>query len=68
MKQILQQKYMRRSKLEEKDLISEIEALKSDLDRLISSDAGFDEIYSLSKKLDYSIVRLYRIKLDGNTI
>jgi hypothetical protein len=54
--------------LEEKDLLAEIEALKFDLDRLISNDACFDEIYSLSKKLDNSIVRLYRIKSARNAI
>lgn len=54
--------------MEEKELLKEIEALKGDLDRLISSDAGFDEIYSLSKLLDSRIVRLYRLKLAGSII
>jgi hypothetical protein len=54
--------------LEEKELLAEIEALKSDLNRLISQDAGFDEIYSISKMLDLRIVRFYRLKSAGNII
>lgn len=63
-----QEQKRRNSKLEEKDLLAEIEALKHDLNRLISDDAGFNEIYSLSKKLDCRIVRLYRLKSAGNGI
>ncbi len=54
--------------MEEKDLLAEIEALQSDLNRLISINAGFEEIYSLSKKLDCRIVRLYRLKSSVNII
>ncbi len=50
------------SKSEEKELLMEIEALQNDLNGLISNNAGFDEIYSLSMMLDRSLVRLYRIK------
>jgi hypothetical protein len=63
-----QHKQRRGSKLEEKDLLAEIEALQSDLNRLISINAGFEEIYSLSKKLDCRIVRLYRLKSSVNII
>lgn len=42
--------------------------MKHDLDRLISINAGFDEIYSLSKLLDSRIVRFYRLKMRGSII
>ena len=54
--------------LEEKELLMEIETLKTDLNRLISDDADFDEIYRISKKLDRSIVGLYRIKAGRLTV
>ncbi|NLK86062.1 MAG: Spo0E family sporulation regulatory protein-aspartic acid phosphatase [Clostridiaceae bacterium] len=54
--------------MEENKLLEEIEALKNDLDRLISIEAGFDEIYSLSEKLDSRIVSLYKLKSAGYII
>jgi|GEM_PF-3631526 len=48
--------------LGEKELLDHIEDLKMKLDRLISSEAVFDEIYSVSTKLDKYIVLFHRIK------
>jgi hypothetical protein len=48
--------------LENKELLALIEDLKRELDRLISSEAGFDEIYNISTKLDKYIVLLLRIQ------
>lgn len=54
--------------MEEKELLVEIEVLRNNLYKLISDDAGFEEIYSLSRKLDRNIARLYRIKADRSIV
>lgn len=52
--------------LREKELLDQIEDLKMKLDRLISSEAVFDEIYSVSTKLDKYIVMFHRIKMSNS--
>jgi uncharacterized protein YdcH (DUF465 family) len=50
----------RRSELELQELKKEIDKLKSEMNRLIESNASFDEIYSVSTKLDRLIVILLK--------
>jgi hypothetical protein len=49
--------------LELQELYTQIDYLKGELDRLIESEAEFNEIYSVSVKLDKLIVFLYKTKL-----
>ena len=49
--------------MELQKIYAEIDFLKGELDRLIESEAEFNEIYSVSVKLDKLIVFLYKHKL-----
>lgn len=57
---------VRRNELDLKKLKNEIDIQKSELNRLIELNAGFDEIYGLSTKLDRLIVLLIKNRA-GNT-
>lgn len=58
----------RSNDLEPQDLKAEIDALKGELDRLIALGASFNEIYSISVKLDRLIVIFYRNKLAESVV